>query len=366
MIQALKPMLANPGKDPFDSPDHIFEWKWNGIRIVARKRGDTLTLQGRSGADFTNKFPELAGMIKLIRAQDADIDGEVVCLAANGLPEFNRIQQRSGKTDPMQVKAAMAAFPATFEAFDITQVDEYDLTAGGSAQASLMDRKLLLQKVLEPNGIVKLSSWVDGKGIELHQKAVELKQEGVMAKRKSSLYVPGGRNDDWLKLKVPKFADLVVCGYTKGTGWREDTFGAIILGQVVRNVPDQPTAAGLQAAMMKATGEQPPSAVVQAVTGAAAETYRKTYSLRYVGCAGSGFVAQDVKNLYTVLKTITTPDNPFGNVTVPGKVAWVKPILVANVKYYDITNLGMLIWPIYQHMQTHMKPEDIVNTDGVR
>lgn len=322
MIQALKPMLANPGKDPFDSPDHIFEWKWNGIRIVARKRGDTLTLQGRSGADFTNKFPELAGMIKLIRAQDADIDGEVVCLAANGLPEFNRIQQRSGKTDPMQVKAAMAAFPATFEAFDITQVDEYDLTAGGSAQASLMERKLLLQKVLEPNGIVKLSSWVDGKGIELHQKAVELKQEGVMAKRKTSLYVPGGRNDDWLKLKVPKFADLVVCGYTKGTGWREDTFGAIILG------------------------------------------HPHNGKLVYVGCAGSGFQAQDVKNLFCVLKTIETPDNPFGNVTVPGKVAWVRPILVANVKYYDITNLGMLIWPIYQHMQTHMKPEDIKNGEG--
>lgn len=320
-MDKVKPMLANPGKEPFDNPDYIFEWKWNGVRIVIRKRGDEVSLQGRSGADFTPKFPELQQAGKLIRAHDADIDGEVVCLNAKGLPEFNRIQQRSGKNNPGDVQVAMAGYPATFMAFDILQVDEYNLMAGGSAQASLLDRKVILNKVLEPNGVVKLSAYVDGKGIELHQKAVQLEQEGVMAKKKTSLYVPGGRNDDWLKLKVPKFRNLVVCGWTKGTGWREDTFGAIILG------------------------------------------YPYKGKLVYVGCAGSGFQAQDVKNLYSVLQTIQTDVNPFGNVNVPGKVAWVKPILVANIKYFDVTNAGLLIWPIYQHMQTKMKPEDIVNEE---
>jgi bifunctional non-homologous end joining protein LigD len=247
-------------------------------------------------------------MVKRIKVQDADIDGEVVCLGPKGLPEFNRIQQRSGKTDPLQVKAVMATFPVTFEAFDVVAVDKFDLTAGGNAQATLMERKEILQKILEPNGVIKLSPWVDGKGKELHQKAVELQQEGIMAKRKTSLYVSGGRNQDWLKLKVPKFADLVVCGWTKGTGWREDTFGAIILGQPYNG------------------------------------------KLIYVGCAGSGFQAQDVKNLYAVLQTIKSPDNPFRNVNVPGMVSWVRPILAAHIKYYDVTKTGQLIWPIYQHM----------------
>jgi bifunctional non-homologous end joining protein LigD len=319
-MDAVKPMLANPGTEPFDSPDHIFEWKWNGIRIVARKRDKEVTLQGRSGADFTAKFPELKAIVKLIRARDADIDGEVVCLGASGLPEFNRIQQRSGKVQPMEIQAAMEAFPATFEAFDLTQVDEYDLTARGAAAATLMQRKDILQKVLEPNGIVKLSPWVDGKGIELHKKAVELNQEGVMAKRKTSLYQPGGRTDDWLKLKVPKFANLVVCGYTKGTGWRLDTFGALVLAD------------------------------------------RHDGKLIYVGCAGSGFQAQQVKDMFAVLQTIKTEVNPFGHPqTVPGLVSWVQPVLVANVKYFDITKTGQLIWPIWQYMATNMKPEDINN-----
>lgn len=321
-MDALKPMLANPGTEPFDSPDHIFEWKWNGVRIVARKRDQVVTMQGRSGLDFTYKFPELQKIIGQIRAKDADVDGEVVCLAANGLPEFNRIQQRQSKEKPMEIQAAMEAYPVIFEAFDLTQVDEYDLTARGAAAATLMQRKELLQKVVEPNEIIKLSPWVDGKGIELHAKAVELKQEGVMAKRKTSLYLPGGRTDDWLKLKVPKFCDLVVCGWTKGTGARLDTFGALVLADVQKG------------------------------------------KLVYVGCAGSGFKAQQVRDMIAVLKTIATEVNPFGHPqAVPGLASWVQPILVAHIKYFDITKTGQLIWPIWQGMSTEMKPEDINNSD---
>jgi bifunctional non-homologous end joining protein LigD len=317
-MEAVKPMLAETGDEPFDSPDHIFEWKWNGIRIVGRKQGGSALLQGRSGADFTAQFPELGGLAKYISADEADIDGEVVCLGENGLPDFNRIQNRIGKREPLVIERMAQKYPATFMVFDVTRVGDYDLTAGGKAQATLMQRKEILQKILVSDGMVKLSPWVDGMGKELHQKAVALQQEGIMAKTKSGLYYPGGRNKDWLKVKVPKYACFVICGYTKGTGWREDTLGAVVLG-----MPENGT-------------------------------------LRWVGCAGSGFTQKVLMDVYQTLQSIRTEESPFPPGTkVPDLSSWVRPMLVAEVKYYDITKTGQLIWPIFQRVRTDLDVEEL-------
>jgi len=316
----VKPMLAETGDEPFDSPDHIFEWKWNGIRIVGRKQGGSALLQGRSGADFTPQFPELADLAKYIRASGADIDGEVVCLGENGLPDFNRIQNRIGKREPVVIQNMARQYPATFMVFDVTAVDDYDLTAGGKAQATLMQRKEILQKILVSDSVVKLSAWVDGKGKDLHKKAVELKQEGIMAKTKSGLYYPGGRNKDWLKMKVPKYDTFVVCGWTKGTGWRQDIMGAIVLGK------------------------------------------READSLRWVGCAGTGFTQKMLEGMFQVLQEIKTDVSPFPPGTkVPELGNWVRPILQVEVKYYDITKTGQLIWPVFQRVRTELKQEELLH-----
>jgi bifunctional non-homologous end joining protein LigD len=318
-MTAVKPMLAEKAQEPFDDPNYIFEWKWNGIRIVGRKQGGSASLQGRSGADFTAKFPELADLHKYIKAEGADVDGEIVCLGENGLPDFNRIQQRIGKTEPLQIQVAMQQFPATYMVFDVLRVDDFDLTAGGRAQATLMQRKEILQKILVSDTLVKLSPWVDTTGITLHQKAVELAQEGVMAKTKSGLYYPGGRNRDWLKMKVPKYANFVICGYTKGTGWRSDTMGAIVLG-----APQGGT-------------------------------------LRWVGNAGTGFDQKALWDVYQALQAIRTEENPFENGTrVPDLMSWVQPKLIVEVKFYDTTKTGQLIWPVFQRIRTEIRPDDLI------
>jgi bifunctional non-homologous end joining protein LigD len=315
-MEAVKPMLAETGQEPFDSPDYIFEWKWNGLRIVGRKRGGSARLQGRSGADFTAQFPELADFAKHIKTAEADIDGEVVCLGENGLPDFNRIQNRIGKREPVVIQNMAKQYPATFMVFDVPGVDDFDLTAGGKAQAVLMDRKEILQKILVPDGAIKLSPWIDGKGVELHQRAADTNQEGVMAKTKNGLYYPGGRGKEWLKLKVPKYATFVICGYTLGTGWRSDTMGAVVLGKPENG------------------------------------------SLSWVGCAGSGFTQKALAEMYQKLQTIRTEDSPFPNGTrVPNLLSWVRPILVAEVKYFDTTKTGQLIWPIYQRERPDLTPE---------
>jgi len=317
-MEAVKPMLAETGNEPFDSPDHIFEWKWNGLRILTHKDGTSASLQGRSGADFTAQFPELADIAKHIKVEHAIIDGEVVCMGQNGLPEFNRIQYRIGKRDPLAIKGMMALYPAVYVVFDVLEVDDYDLRAGGKAQATLMQRKEILRKILDRDETIKLSPYTDTNGKQLHAEAVRLQQEGVMAKSKSGLYYPGGRKQDWLKLKIPKFATFVIGGYTKGTGWRAGGIGAVVLGKPNNG------------------------------------------SLRWVGCAGSGFQQKELENLFYDLENIRTGDSPFEPGTkVPDLETWVRPELVVEVKYFDITKDGKLIWPIFQRMRPDLKLQDV-------
>ena len=312
----LNPMLAQTGDEPFDNPDYIYDLKYNGMRIVGHKDGGSAQLQGRSGLDYTAQFPELFGLVKNLKPQMASVDGEVTCLGADGLPDFNALQQRIGQTNPITVKSLMERYPAVYNVFEVARVDDYDLSAGGKAKATQMQRREILEKILIPDNKVRLSPYVDGSGIALMEqvKAINDKAgrqvfDGVMAKTKSGLYTPGGRGSAWTKFKIPHYANYVICGFTKGTGWREDMMGGVVLGQ--------PENGGL----------------------------------RLVGVAGSGFKSKELQELYTTLLPMRTEVNPFGNGTkVPKLDSWVKPVLVCYVKYYDITKDGKLIWPIYQWM----------------
>ncbi len=212
-MDSVNPMLAQTGDEPFDSPAHIFDLKYNGMRIVGHKDGGSARLQGRSGLDYTAQFPELAGLVKNIKTERGSVDGEVVCLGDDGLPDFNALQNRSGKRDPLAIKAMMALHPAIFQVFDVARVDEYDLTVGSPAQADQMQRREILEKILIPDERVRLSPYVDGSGIALMEQVKEINEkagrqvfDGVVAKTKTGLYYPGGRAADWQKFKIPKFA----------------------------------------------------------------------------------------------------------------------------------------------------------------
>lgn len=319
-MNTVNPMLAQTGTEVVDDPKYIYDLKYNGMRIIGYKDGQSASLQGRSGADYTAQFPELADLAKHINGERASIDGEVVCLGEDGLPDFNALQNRSGKRDPLAIKAMMARYPAIYQVFEVTRVDEFDLTAGGGAQATQLQRKEVLQKILIPDVSIKLSPWVDGNGTTLMEEVKKINDkagrqvfDGVMAKTKTGLYVPGGRSADWLKLKLPKFADFVICGYTKGTGWRVDMLGALVLGKPENG------------------------------------------HLRWVGCAGSGFQQKVLEDVYQALQRIRTDESPFPNGTkVPNLLSWVRPVLVATVKYYDVTKDGQLIWPIFQRVRTEL------------
>ena len=325
-MEVVSPMLAQTAKEPFTDPDRIFDLKYNGMRIMGHVDNGSVTLLGRSGLDYTAQFPELADLAKHVKAHRAVLDGEVICLGEDGLPDFNAVQNRHGKRQPIAIQAMMARHPARFQIFDVVAVDEFDLTAGGGAQATQMQRREILEKILSPGGSVYLSPWVDGNGSAMMDQVLAINQragrqvfDGIMAKTKSGLYYPGGRGTDWQKVKIPKWANFVIGGYTLGTGWREGIMGAVVLG-----TPENG-------------------------------------SLRWVGCAGSGFKLQSLRDLHQTLLRMNTAQSPFDpGTTVPKLDSWVRPELVVEVKYYDVTKTGQLIWPIFQHLRPGLTADDLI------
>ncbi|KKM72614.1 hypothetical protein LCGC14_1418730 [marine sediment metagenome] len=315
-MEAVSPMLAQTAQEATDDPDRIFDLKYNGMRIVGHVEDGESTLLGRSGIDYTWPFPELHDLAKRVTTKRAVLDGEVVCLGADGLPDFNALQKRYSQRDPLAIKALMERFPARFQVFDVVEVDEFDLTSAGAARATQMQRREILEKVLAPGGSVYLSPYVDGNATDLMKEVLRINKEGgrqvfdgIMSKSKSGLYVPGGRGADWQKVKIPQWGTFVICGYTKGTGWREDMMGAVVLGD------------------------------------------RSSGSLSWVGCAGSGFKLKQLQDLHQTLLRMRTATSPFPNGTkVPKLDSWVRPELSCLVKYYDTTKAGQLIWPIFQRL----------------
>jgi len=158
----VNPMLAQAGEEPEDSPNHIYDLKYNGMRIVGHVENGSALLIGRSGADYTAQFPELHDLAKHLKVKRAQIDGEVVCLGEDGLPDFNALQNRYGKRDPLAIQAMMKRFPAIYQVFEVTRVDDWDLTAGSSSQADQMQRREILEKILVPGNGIRLSTFVDG------------------------------------------------------------------------------------------------------------------------------------------------------------------------------------------------------------
>ncbi len=296
----IEPMLATLAREPFDSADHIFEWKWDGVRALARVSGGSVSLTGRSGTDLTPLFPE----IRLRTEYDLLLDGELVCLGPNGLPDFQRIQHRINRLSP---RGVAQQYPAVLMVFDILEVGGKSLIVGAKQPWPLMDRKLLLEtkRILSDAEHVKVTRYVE-QGTALFREVMRLGGEGIMAKTRDGLYYPGRRHSAWQKVKVSHVDTFVIGGYTLGTGWREDMMGGVILG-----TPENG-------------------------------------KLRWVATAGSGFTEAALGSLLARLRTLETAECPFlPGTKVAKQVAWVKPVLKARVKYAEKTNDGHLRWPIF-------------------
>lgn len=305
----IRPMLATLQLTPFDSEDHIFELKWDGTRALAFVSPDGgVRLQNRRLYDITGRYPDVRPDVG---GRKAILDGEIVVMVG-GKPSFPALQDREHAATDFNVRLRAKEFPATYVVFDVLYVDGKDLTA-----LPLMERKAVLRDLVRPAANVTLSDYIEREGRAYYGAILDRGLEGVIAKRKGSRYAIGRRTRDWLKIKKRVTIDVVVCGLTKGEGVRADTFGSLILG-----LYDGP-------------------------------------ALRYIGRAGTGFGDEQRREILRACEAVRG-ERPFArepDMTEP-VAFWTRPALVAEVRYLELTQDGMLRAPSFGRMRDDKRPTE--------
>jgi DNA ligase D, 3''-phosphoesterase domain len=198
--------LASLANEPFSNPDWLFEVKWDGVRGLAYVDNGEVTLRSRAEREIAPEYPEVRELANQIAADQAIVDGEIVALDGGGRSVFQKLQSRAGVRNPS--RALLDSIPATYYAFDLLYCDGYDLR-----KTLLEDRKQLLKRILRPNNRIRYSEHEIEKGKELYEAARQQGLEGIIGKKRDSIYV-GQRTSLWLKFKIVDELDAVICGWT--------------------------------------------------------------------------------------------------------------------------------------------------------
>lgn len=305
MRQHYKPMLAQQAKGPFTSKDWIFEIKWDGIRAVSYIN-NSLSIRSRNDKELRYNFPELQELKNL--ANNIVVDGEIV-VVREGKADFQSILERRQATSTRDIENRVPLDPATYVVFDILEKDGEPLIG-----LPLVERRRILSQRLKEGKHVALSIFVEEQGEAYYEIALRKGMEGVMAKRKDSLYFPGVRSNDWLKIKKILTCDCAIFGYTTGEGSRERNFGALILGLYDSGKPV------------------------------------------YVGKVGTGFSRNDLQLLTNIFNGLETEEKTLEGVDVLQKITWLKPQLVCEVVYQTVTRDSKLRMPRFQRLRADKTP----------
>ena len=300
----LAPMLATPESEPFDRPGWRYEPKLDGYRALAViEDGEVRLHSRRGGLDLNKPFPEILQALRAQAVASMILDGELVAFDAQGRPSFHALQNTVPGPKPggRRANSASPAAACVLFCFDLLYFAGIDLR-----DCPYEDRRRYLEQCLLPSAQVQLVHVADD-GVALYAAAIEAGFEGMVAKRRDSKYEAGRRSRHWLKVKRVDTAEFVVGGYTRGKGWRASQFGSLLLGEP----------AG-----------------------------RK--KLKYVGRVGSGFDDRLLAELKRRLEPLQTETMPF--LERPDEVqgaTWVKPATVVEVRYAEVTPLGLLRAPVF-------------------
>jgi len=309
----IPPMAATLTDKGFKDEDWLFEIKWDGYRIEAVVRDGTARIYTRNGNDGETYFPKILTKATWIEAGEAIVDGEMIAVGDDGLPDFSLLQEATGGQSTHFV----------YQAFDLLHLDGRSLL-----NVPLESRKQLLRSVLRPgDSRVRFADHVVGEGLVFLEAARKQGLEGVIAKHRRSIYEPGRRSRTWLKIKIRPEQELVVGGWTPGEGAAKE-LGALVVGYY------------------EAEGEA-----------------RK---LRFAGKVGSGFNAATRKRLRERLAPLSTDDSPFD--PPPPRdyrgrwggelryVVWVKPEIVIRAELGGWTRDGIVRQAAFKGFDEGGKP----------
>jgi bifunctional non-homologous end joining protein LigD len=289
----LRPMLATLTDRPFDDPNWVFETKWDGFRAIAVASPGRASLYSRNGNDISRKYPSICAALARIK-HDAVLDGELVALDAHGRSRFQLLQ--NAEREPVRLLYCV---------FDLLYLDGKDLRG-----KTLLERKALLEKILPKSPLLLYSAHVVGEGVKAFNRAKRAHEEGVVAKLASGRYHSGVRTREWLKVKASQEQEVVIVGFTAPRRSRK-YFGALVLA------------------------------------------VRDGNKWKYAGRAGTGFNAETLRSLHEMMVPLITKTKPIAE-KVPDEVntTWIKPKLVAEVKFTEWTEAGEMRHPVFLGLRT--------------
>ena len=318
MPTAIKPMLATLVNEPFDNPDWSFEVKWDGYRTLAYVSKGHVDLSSRNNKSFADKYYPITAAMKQWKI-DVVLDGEILVIDKNGQANFSALQNWRSEADGNLV----------FYAFDIMWYDGHNVM-----EMPLSTRQQLLRAVLPADDDRIRLSAVFENGLQFFEAAKKLKLEGIMAKRSDSKYSPDSRSKAWLKIKVTQRQEVVIAGFTQNEGSNK-AFSSLLLG-VYQNK-----------------------------------------KLEYVGKVGTGFTAKMQKEMLEKFAPLITAQSPFGyepDVNKPSRfrpnppkavATWLKPELVCEVNFAEITSDGVFRHPSFVGMRDDKKASEVVRETPV-
>lgn len=310
----IKPMKATLVDEPFDDPDWLYEVKWDGYRAIAMIDKKGAELISRNNLPFDKYYP----INKLLKDWqiNAVIDGEILVLNDKGVSDFGALQNWRSEADGNLV----------YYVFDILWYEGKNLMG-----LPLKQRQAILSAVLPTNDErIRQSKVFDTGGIEFFNAAERIGLEGIIAKKASSVYTSDLRSKEWLKIKVQRRQEVIIAGFTKNAGTSK-SFSALILA-----------------------------------------LYDDKGKLQYAGKVGTGFSDKLQKEMMEQFKPLITDKSPFEvepDVDKPSrfrpqrlgaKPTWLKPELVCEVAFAEVTSDGVFRQASFKGMRSDKKTKDVV------
>lgn len=312
-LEIIPPMLATLADEPFSKEDWSFEPKFDGYRVISYIDDGQVKLMSRNGIDMTEMFAPVVEELQGIKSS-VILDGEMMAFDAQGKPSFQALQRAfKEKSAPPRIM---------YFVFDSLHFEEADLL-----DLPLRDRRKALVRLFKnyfpaPSLVSRVES-LGSDGEVAFQAALANGMEGVVGKSLESTYQPGNRSKSWLKVKATKTDEFLICGYNAGQGNRTKTFSSLVLGQ-----------------------------------------YDKEGKIVYCGNVGTGFTEKSLQALLKQLKPLVRKTAPLSPDMMPAKskrekTTWVKPFLVAEVKFGERTQDNILRAPVFLHLRDDIEPKTV-------
>jgi bifunctional non-homologous end joining protein LigD len=306
------PMLATLVDKPFDADNWMFEVKWDGYRAIAHCNNNKVSLISRNNKSFNEKFYPVTAALEKLNI-NAVLDGEIIISDREGVSSFGDLQNWRSEADG----------DLLYYVFDLLWLDGYLLF-----DLPLQQRREILKEVLPKSPSIQLSQSFNAPGTTFYEVAKNMNMEGIIAKKIDSVYVPNVRTKDWLKIKIAKRNEVVIGGFTRNEGTSKK-FSSLLVGVFENN------------------------------------------KLHYTGKIGTGFTDKEQLAMMKQFKPLIRSACPFDrepDYNKPSRfrpnppkatATWLKPELVCEVAFAEITSDGVMRHPSFEGMRVDKKAKDV-------